>query len=77
MHKLVLESQPACTFPTCTAVCKLLCTVQVLGGDILAWALEEDTLEDKLSQVSYSGKVKITGNNVLHEIIDEAPQQTV
>ena len=51
--------------------------MQVLGGDILAWALDEDTLQDKLSisQVSYSGKVKITGNNVLHEIMDEAPEQ--
>ena len=47
----------------------------MLGGGILAWALDEDTLEDKLSQVSYSGKVKITGNNVLQEIMDAAPVQ--
>jgi len=28
--------------------------VQVLGGDILDWALSENTLEEKLSQVAYS-----------------------
>ena len=34
----------------------------ICDGDILAWSLDEDTLEQKLSQVSYSGKVTLLGD---------------
>ena len=56
------------------------CYCAGVGGDILNWALEEETLEDKLAHVSYTGKMKITGTNILSEIVDpeiveSAPEQ--
>ena len=31
----------------------------ICDGDILAWSLDEDTLEEKLSQASYISKVTL------------------
>ena len=39
--------------------CTQLSIVKVQGGDILTWALDEDTLGDKISQVSYTDKVTL------------------